>query len=495
MTEIQADIGDQGGEGGAPSAATDPGRVPWRWWLFQPIDGASLAYFRIAFGAIMIWEVWRYFTKGWISRYWIDPVMNFTYYGFHWVQPLPGHGMYWLFGCLGVWAAGILLGWHYRLCATLFFLGFTYSFLLEQARYLNHFYLVCLISFLMIFIPAHRTWSVDARRKRAIARPTVPAWGLWLLRAQLAIVYFYAGVAKLNPDWFRGEPLRTWLQDHPDFPLIGPYFGQDWMVYLLSYGGLVLDLAIAPFLLWRRTRWAALAFVTTFHLMNVRLFNIGIFPWFMIAATLLFLAPDWPRRWGRGLAQGLRLLGIQGLGPTRSGRNQTRLLPAASLGSRVGVGGSDRSKRILAVLLGLYLLWQVLFPLRHFLYPGNVNWTYEGHQYAWHMKLLSKQAEVEYMVVDLPSRQTWFVSPENYLDRWQARKIGSRPDLILQFAHFLADEAAAAGYPDVVVRANVMLSLNGRPYARFVDPTVDLAAERRTLAPKPWILPMPTGGP
>jgi vitamin K-dependent gamma-carboxylase len=454
-------------------------RSPWQHWLFEPIDGASLAYFRMAFGAIMLWEVWRYFTKGWISRYWIDPVMNFTYYGFHWVQPLPGNGMYWLFGTLGVLSVSILIGWHYRLCMALFFLGFTYSFLLEQARYLNHFYLVCLISFLMIFIPAHRTWSVDAWRKRAIASSVVPAWGLWLLRAQLAIVYFYAGVAKLNPDWFRGEPLRTWLQDHPDFPLIGRWFDQEWMVYLLSYGGLGLDLAIAPLLFWRRTRWAALAFGTAFHLMNVRLFNIGIFPWFMIAATLLFLSPDWPRRLGQWLG-------------ARWGKRQL-LAPLLKPSPQVSGAVPWRlSRGAIAGLLGAYLIWQVFFPLRHFLYPGNVNWTYEGHQYAWHMKLLSKQSEVEYMVVDLPSRHTWFVSPDNYLKRWQSRKIGSRPDLILQFAHFLVEEATAAGYPNVEVRANVMLSLNGRPYARFVDPTVNLAEEHRTLAHKPWVLPMPS---
>jgi len=205
--------------------------------LFAPIDIASLVYFRIAFGAIMLWEVWRYFSKGWISRYWIDPVMNFTYYGFDWITPLPGPGMYILFAGLGILALAMMVGWHYRLSALLFFLGFTYSFLLEQARYLNHFYLICLISFLMIWMPAHRAFSVDAQQRPAIAAQVAPAWTLWLLRAQLGLVYFYAGVAKLNPDWLAGEPLRTWLAARTDFPVIGHLFTTEWMVYLLSYGG------------------------------------------------------------------------------------------------------------------------------------------------------------------------------------------------------------------------------------------------------------------
>ncbi len=449
----------------------------WRRRLFQPIDIASLVYFRIAFGAIMIWEVWRYFTKGWISRYWIDPVMNFTYYGFHWVQPLPGIGMYLLWAAMGLWALGMMVGWYYRLCATLFFLGFTYSFLLEQARYLNHFYLVCLISFLLIFMPAHRAFSVDAWRRPEIAASVVPAWTLWLLRAQLGLVYFYAGVAKLNEDWFRAEPLRSWLARRTDFPLIGQFFAEEWMVYLLSYSGLLLDLFITPFLLWRRTRWAAIALATSFHLINVRLFSIGIFPWFMIAATLLFLAPGWPRQLGHWV--------------TSRGKS-TEPLPSRPPGRISPVAPIHLRRSAILAFLGLYLAWQILFPIRHFLYPGNVNWTYEGHQYSWHMKLLSKQTQVEYIVIDRATNQTWFVNPQAYLQRWQARKIGSRPDLILQFAHFLASEAAEAGYPDVEVRADVTLALNGRPHARFVDPEVDLVHERRTLAPKDWVLPMGT---
>jgi hypothetical protein len=434
--------------------------------LFEPIDIASLVYFRVAFGAIMLWEVYRYFSKGWISRYWIDPILNFTYYGFDWVRPLPGIGMYVVFGLLGLLSILIILGAWYRLSAILFFVGFTYTFLLEQARYLNHFYLVCLISFLMIFLPVHRAWSMDALRYPAISAQVAPTWTLWLLRAQLGIVYFYAGIAKLNADWFRGEPLRSWLAARTDFPIIGILFNDEWMVYLLSYGGLLLDLLVVPFLLWRRTRVIAFGFALAFHLMNARLFSIGIFPWFMIAATVLFFPPDFPR-WILG--------GIQG---NSAPAQISRVSPLHLRQSAILTG------------LGIYLTWQLVFPFRHFLYPGNVNWSYEGHQYSWHMKLLSKRTKVEYVLNDPHTQTSWTVTPEDYLARWQARKIGSRPDLILQFAHFLADDAWRQGYQTVEVRANVLMSLNGRGYQPFIDPAVNLATERRTIAPKSWILPL-----
>ncbi|HEY9886789.1 MAG TPA: HTTM domain-containing protein, partial [Candidatus Obscuribacterales bacterium] len=389
-------MGDRGGDRPRPSLNAIGKALTRR--LFAPIDIASLVYFRIAFGAIMLWEVWRYFTKGWIPRYWIDPVINFTYYGFDWVRPLPGIGMYVVFGALGVLAFNILIGWHYRLSAVLFFIGFTYSFLLEQARYLNHFYLICLLSFLLIFLPAHRAFSVDAWRRPAVAAQVAPAWTLALLRAQLCIVYFYAGIAKLNADWFAGEPLRSWLAARTDFPLIGALFTQEWMVYGLSYGGLLLDLGVAPLLLWRRTRWLAYISAVIFHLMHARLFVIGIFPWFMIAATALFFPPSFPREVGRWVQ---RRLGRTVAVDPRRGRGKL---------SRVAPIRARRS--VILALLAAYLLWQLLFPLRHFLYPSQVNWSYEGHQYSWHMKLLSKRTEAVFAIFHPGSQIPLMADPE-----------------------------------------------------------------------------------
>lgn len=439
--------------------------------LFAPVDIAILAYFRIVFGAIMLWEVWRYFERGWIPRYWIDPVLNFTYYGFEWVRPWPGNGMYLHFIALGILSLLIMLGWHYRISTILFFLGFTYMFLLEQARYLNHFYLICLISLLLIFVPAHRDWSVDAWRRPEWATRLTPAWTLWLLQAQLGIAYFFGGVAKLNGDWLRGEPMRMWMARRTDFPLIGHWFTEEWMVYLFSYGGLLLDLLIVPLLIWRRTRLLAFAAAVMFHLMNARLFTIGIFPWFMIAATAIFFAPDWPRR--------------------LIGRWQTPTSPPLNeLDAGTAPTHLQPRRTVTLVLLGLYLAVQIVLPLRHFAYPGDVSWTEEGHRFAWHMKLRSKQARAEFIVTEPTRNISWYIDPRDYLPRWQERKMVTRPDMILQFSHYLENELRDQGYEQVEVRAYVEASLNGRDYQLLIDPEVDLAAERRTLWPAPWIVPL-----
>src|SRR5215216_4921419 len=164
----------------------------------------------------------------------LKPAVTFTYYGFSWVKPWPGRGMYIHFFVLGLAAVCVMAGMaglFYRIAAPVLFLAFTYTFLLDQTRYLNHFYLVCLISFLMCFLPAERAFSVDALLRRKIRSDVVPAWTLWLLRAQIGIPYFYGGIAKLNRDWiYGGEPMRSWLHPLTRVPGGGPIFAADWVV-------------------------------------------------------------------------------------------------------------------------------------------------------------------------------------------------------------------------------------------------------------------------
>ena len=432
--------------------------------LFSPVDIASLVYFRIAFGAIMLWEVYRYFMKGWIPRYYIDPTFFFHYFGFDWITPWAGNGMYIHFIVLGILAACIMLGLFYRVAATLFFLGFTYVFLLDQANYLNHFYLVSLVSFLMIFVPAHRAFSWDVIRKPSLRSDTAPAWALWILLFQIGIAYFYGGIAKLNWDWLAGEPMRMWIAHR------GAFYMQEWVVYFISYGGLLFDLLVVPALLWRRTRLIAFILVVWFNLANADLFSIGIFPWFMIAATALFFPPDWPRRI------------INRIKGKEQGKKKMIRLAKPRI---------RRKERIIAILLPIYVLIQLLVPFRHLLYPGNVSWTEEGHRFSWHMKLRDKEAtSVRFFASDSTTNETWGIDPDDYLSSRQMRKMPNRPDMILQFSHHAAEELRKKGYEDVEIRAEIMMSLNAREPQPFIDPNVNLAAEERNLRHADWILPL-----
>ena len=447
--------------------------------LFAPVDILPLVYLRVVFGALMVWELWRYFDKGWVASNWVRPQFHFTYYGFGWVQPWPGEGMYVHFFAVGVLAACILIGFWYRVSAALFFAGFAYIFLIEATEYLNHFYLLLLVCFLLIFVPANRAFSVDAKLRPETRSDTAPAWALWLLRAQIGIVYFYGGLAKLGADWLAGEPLRTWLARSTDFPLVGPLFTEEWVVLLFSYGGLLFDLLVVPMLLWRPARLWAIGFSVLFHLTNAKLFNIGVFPWFMLAATVVFLPPHWLR------------LGLRRLSP-RHGKQPERLKLAESGRGLAAVSwaGLERRQRRILMFAGAYLLVQAIVPFRHLLYPGNVNWTEEGHRFSWHMMLREKPTAIRFVASDPVSKKAWEVDPRAYLTDKQRWRMSGQPDLILQFSHYLADQLRKDGYDEIQIRVDTKSSLNKRRPQPLVDPKVNLAAQPRTLGPAPWIMPL-----
>jgi hypothetical protein len=444
--------------------------------LFEPVDISFLVFFRIVFAGILVWEVYRYFTRGWIMRYFIEPALTFTYHGFSWVKPWPGSGMYIHFFVMGVAAACVMVGFLYRFMAPVLFLAFTYFFLLDQTRYLNHFYLVCLISFLMCFLPAERAFSVDALLRRRIRTDVVPAWTLWLLRAQVGIPYFYGGIAKLNSDWIQGgEPMRIWLSPLTKVPAFGHLFAADWVVYSFVIGGLLLDLLVVPLLLWRRTRLFAFVAAVLFNLVNSVLFEIGIFPWLMLGALLIFFPPDLLRRFARAfMSPGEEFLDKE--------TSPVSVRPASLSVSQKRVAG----------LLAAYIMVQLVFPLRHYLYPGNVSWTEEGHNFSWHMKLRTKTGEAIFTVTHPPTGQTWTIKPEDYLEYHQLIKMTTKPDLILHFGHYLAEEKRREGYENVEVRARVMVSLNGRQPQLLIDPNVDLTKEQVSLLPARWIAPLTT---
>lgn len=264
--------------------------------LFDRVDASSLVFFRIGFGVIMLVECWRFYSNGWIERHYIRPDFYFTYFGFEWVSPLPGDGMYYVFGALAVCSACVALGLFYRGAALLLWVIFTYIFLLDQARYLNHFYFASLLALLLAITPAANAFSLDAWMRPEQRDRTVPWWSYFVLRGQMEVMLIYAGIVKVYWDWLRLEPLGMWLARRDYAPLIGPLLNKDWVVALASYGVIAIHLIGAPLLLFRRTRIPAIIVYFAFHLSNHFMFTIGIFPWLTMAATLLFLDPDWPKK-------------------------------------------------------------------------------------------------------------------------------------------------------------------------------------------------------
>ncbi|MCA9705790.1 MAG: HTTM domain-containing protein, partial [Myxococcales bacterium] len=263
--------------------------------LSRPVDIAGVAAFRVLLGLVMLVAVIRFAAYGWIDALYVEPAYLFSYWGFEWLPRLPAAGMTAVFVALGGLALMIAAGLYYRAAAVLFFLLFGYVELLAKSAYLNHYYFVSIVGLLMIFMPLHGALSLDAWRRPAVRRTTVPAWVPWTLRLQLGVVYTFAGIAKLNADWLlHAQPLRIWLEARGDLWLVGPWLSHDAVAYAMAWGGALFDLTIFGWLCWRRTRRYAYAAVVGFHLVTGALFPIGMFPWIMIAAALIFFPEDWP---------------------------------------------------------------------------------------------------------------------------------------------------------------------------------------------------------
>ncbi len=463
--------------------------VNLRQFLFRPVDIASLVFFRIAFGLIMMIEVWRYFDHGWIDRYYIDPDFHFKYAGFEWITPWAGDGMYWHFALLGVLAACIMTGAFYRIATVLFFFAFSYVFLLDQTQYLNHFYLVIIVSFLLCFVPAHRSLSVDAQLWPKLRSRTIPAWAVWLLVAQFEIMFLYAGFVKINPDWLQLEPLGTWLARRSDQIVFGFLFNKPWAVAIGAYGIIFLHLFGAPLLLWRRTRLTVFWIYAAFHLTNHFVFQIGIFPWLTLAATLMFLDPDWPRQLARRLLRPLARLADM---PPPEISLQPERVPESDVATPVGRPARIRQSVIMAAIAS-WIVFQIGMPLRHFSLPGDVAWNEDGHRFSWRMKLRSKRGEAEFVVWDPGEEVEYVIDPRDYLTRRQVGKMITRPDMILQFAHYLGEiYGSEKGVTSPAVRADIQVSLNYRPPAQFTDPEMDLTQIKRSDRNATWIVPLAT---
>jgi len=438
------------------------------------VDGTSLAVLRIGFASLILLDVWRYLHYGWVQHLYLLPDFAFKYYGFSWVHVWPGNLLYWHFIFLGACALFMLLGWFYRFASLCCLLAFSYVFLLDQTYYLNHFYLVICVNVLLCIAPANQVWSLDKFFKRLGQHASIPYWAVLIFIIQFEIVYLFAGFVKLNADWLQGEPLTLWLQQRGDFPVLGPWFMVDWVPLVASYAVIALHLIGAPLLLCKRTRFAVLIIYTVFHCLNAWIFHIGIFPWLTIAGTLMFFEPDWPR----AVFHKIKRLW------QRTGNEQPLSLPTLNNVSAIKVNS----------LMIFFMAWfalQILIPLRHFAYPGNVSWTEEGHRFAWMMKLRDKQGRVAFYAEDTKTEEKWIVPLLEFLTFEQITNMLRRPDMILQFAHFLDTHYKILGYDHVAIYVDSRVELNGRPAQPLIDTERDLTQVERVLwPPADWIMPL-----
>jgi hypothetical protein len=414
----------------------------------------------------MLVGIFRFWANGWIEEQFIKPIFHFKYFGFEWIPDPSSAWIYFIFILMAVSATMLAIGLFYRVAALAFFLLFTYVELIDATYYLNHYYFVSLVALLMIFLPAHRQSSVDVAMGTVKPLEKIPAWPIYLLMFQLGLVYFLAGVAKLNTDWMlEAMPLAIWLPAQTHLPLIGWAFELSFVPHLFSWAGAFYDLTIPFFLLYRRTRLFAYIAVIGFHLITGMLFQIGMFPLIMIASTLIFF----PSAVHDRIHNTLRL-------PKWKDDPEVKRI-------------STKVNPWLTYTLICYALFQLLFPFRNLLYPGNPFWHEQSYRFGWRVMLTEKAGYAQFKVSDALGRSIW-VENRDFLTPVQEKMMAVQTDFMLQYAKFLKNWYENQGVTEPVVTADVRVSYNGRGSRPFIDPDVNLAAIEDGWKPKKWIKPL-----
>ena len=433
-------------------------------------EAVPLAVFRLFFGSMMLASIIRFWLNGWIEKLYISPKFFFSYYGFEWLKPL-GDFTYLIFMLCGVSAFFVAIGYKYRLFIISFFLSFTYIELMDKTTYLNHYYFISILSFLMIFLPANAYFSLDAWKDPKKAFQQIPAWCIDSLKLLLAIVYFYAGLAKLNSDWLlRAMPLKIWLPSKYDLPFLGDLMQQEWVHYAFSWSGMLYDLTIPFLLLWRKTRFFAFLLVVIFHVMTRVLFPIGMFPYIMIVSALIFFSPKLHHKFISKISS---FFGIK----KSKFDNSLRLV------------FQPVKRQIFLSVLAVFFIIQILLPWRYLAYPGELFWTEEGFRFSWRVMLMEKAGYSQFKIVDSETGKRFYVDNSDFLTPFQEKQMSFQPDFMLQYAHFLAEHFRKSGHKNIEVYVENYVALNGRKSAPYIDPDINLLNFDDSFKYKSFILP------
>jgi vitamin K-dependent gamma-carboxylase len=430
-------------------------------FLFKHIDNSGLIVFRIVFGLLCFLESVGAVFTGWVKRTLVEPDFTFSFIGFEWLQPLPGDWMYVYYIVMGVFGLLIMVGYKYRFSMFMFALMWTATYLMQKSSYNNHYYLLFILSFLMVVLPANRYASIDVKINPSLKQISMPAWCKWVFVIQLFILYTYASIAKLYPDWLDTSVINLLMQNKANYPIIGELLQQKSVHYFIAYGGIFFDGLIIPLLLFKPTRKIAFFSSIFFHLFNSIVFQIGIFPYLSLAFSLFFFNPNT-----------IRTIFLK----------EKPLYTASEL-------IIPKYHKVISTVFVVYFIIHVALPLRHHYFKDDVLWTEEGHRLAWRMMLRAKNGSASYSVIDKSNNNVISINLKDYLSVKQIRNVSTKPDIIWQFAQYLKEQFAKKG-KDVEVYVRAYVSVNGKPTKQLINPKVDLANETwHHFKHHDWILP------
>ena len=422
--------------------------------LFETVSIYPLISFRFLWGFLIAFGTYRFIVNGWVDSHYIEPVVHFTYPGFAWLKPMSAQLMYLVHYLIILFAISFALGLFYRFSAFCTFVLFSYTELIDLTYYLNHYYFISLVSLIMVFLPANKYLSLDVYWRKIKSVQQVPFYSIFILRFIIALVYIYAGIAKINVDWLlHAMPLKLWLPAKDGIPFLGTIFQLKWTPLLFSWFGMLFDTFIVFFLLVRTYRPYAFFVLIVFHLLTAVLFQIGMFPFVMIASVLIFFSGDEHYRFWR------------------------KLFPSyVSDNKKVddSIYFSSLRKKIITAVLSVFIVFQLLFPWRYLLYKGDLLWNERGYRYSWRVMLMEKSGSAVFYLQTEENGKKLKIDNSDFLNAHQEKQMSTQPDLIYQYVAILSEYYKTQGYPSPIITSEIYITLNGRPSKLLFDKDIVL---------------------
>lgn len=412
--------------------------------FFKNIDNSPLIVFRIFFGFLISCESFGAIITGWVKRVLIEPKFTFSFIGLEWLQPLPGYGMYFYFIIMGLFGIAIMLGYRYRVAIIGYTILWAGVYFMQKTSYNNHYYLLLIISFYMIFLPANQYASLDVKQQRIHKQNTMPYWISLLFIVQVTIVYFYAAIAKFYPDWLDGTFTKLLLSGTTSNEFLLKIFLNKYFYLFIAYAGILFDLLIVPLLLFKKTRTIALAASLSFHLFNAIFLQIGIFPFFALSFSLFFYPPEKIRK----------------------------LFFKNKLSIEEPIAYNYSRKRFFLYFLIPFLFIQFILPLRHHLIEGDVLWTEEGHRLSWRMMLRKRDGFINFKIKNNDTGEITSYDYHKNLSPKQANTLATKPDFIWQYCQRIKQEYSGK---NISIFIDCKNNINNGEFKTLIDPKQDFA--------------------
>ncbi|KAG5678096.1 hypothetical protein PVAND_007798 [Polypedilum vanderplanki] len=466
--------------------------------MFTSVDGSSLGICRMLFGIMMLLDITEERGGSDLDLRWGEiKDCRFPLFSFIKAFSLAKMGLIYFLMWLG--CIGIILGYKFKSSCLAFVITYWYIFLLDKSSWNNHSYLYGLVAFIFLFTDAHHFCSIDSWSYK-LNSTSVPFWNYFLLKFQFFILYFIAGLKKFSFEWLNGYSMTN-LSHHWIFSPFRLLLGAELTnLFIIHWFATLFDTSIVFFLIYKKSRRIATFFAIAFHLMNSRLFNIGMFPFVCVVQLPLFYEHNWPRTLWRKLK-------CSSCRPTDE-RNEKRVVLERTLSFSNDTKKMEevefRSKKrctlkekFTTLLILIYCCLQLLLPYSHSLTKGYSNWRHL-YGYSWDMMMSEWSTMlVSVRIVDNGNNKQHFMEPLAFSDSYRWTQY---PDMTYQYAQCINQNLIRDFYenPNTLLSSDnfsiyfdIWSSLNGRFQQRVYNPTVDLVrSEWHPFVEPSFILPL-----